>query len=109
MYEGETDNYYYLHYEYNYNEDNELETISKYISQEEGGTLTLDTVMTYRYHYLDNGLLESVDGRDENGDWEYELFYFEYEAAVLLPADEAEAVQEAQTDLIRASLRGEVS
>ncbi len=103
--DGEIYSYYYVYYEYSYNEDNELETISKYSSYEEGGTLTLDTIVTYRYHYLGDGLLESVDIYDEDGEREADLFYFEYEAAVQLPADEAEAVQAAQTDLIRSFLR----
>ncbi len=107
--DGEIYSYYYAYYEFSYNEDNELETFSAYSSREEGGTLTLNGIGTYRYHYLDNGLLDSVDGYDEDGEREEDLFYFEYEAAVLLPADEAEAVQEAQTDRIRAFLRGEVS
>ncbi|MCD8352914.1 MAG: hypothetical protein LUC47_01165 [Clostridiales bacterium] len=107
--DGQIDTYYYTYYEYSYNEDNELETISIYSSQEEGGTLTLNGIGTYRYHYLDNGLLSSVDGYDEDGEREEDLFYFEYEAAVQLPADEAEAVQEAQTDRIRAFLRGALS
>ncbi len=108
-YEGETDALNYIYYEYSYNEENEIETISKYSSQGEGGTLTLNGIRTYRYHYLDNELLSSVDGYDEDGDQEEDLFYFEYEVAVRLPADEAEAVQEAQTDRIRAFLRGELS
>ncbi len=107
--DGRIDTYHYRYYECSYNEDNELETISMYSSQEEGGTLTFDIIETYRYHYLDNGLLSSVDGYDEDGEREEDLFYFEYEAAVQLPVDEAEAVQEAQTDRIRAFLRGELS
>ncbi|MCD8190138.1 MAG: hypothetical protein LUD78_07985 [Clostridiales bacterium] len=107
-YEGETGFLNSYYYEYSYNENEELETISKYGNEEEDESLTLKGIRSYSYHYLDNGLRDFVDVYDEDEEQEY-LFYFEYEAAVQLPADEAEAVQEEQTERIRSFLRGEVS